>query len=304
MGRTEDPRHAAVQLADESLAERNLLLPAGVLRDDGQVCRRVRLRALTGADEEALFERGAGSGSARVTAFLSRAIDAIEGFEAPIDEALVSSMQLGDRDYLLLRLRQIELGDAVHRVTLPGMWAKVDVDFAISELPVRRLTAPEATHHILSAAVRRGAPAHRGRPAGDRGAGVAQPGCRQRCCSRACAAGRRLRAHGRRHPRLVARPARAELVAWLDAHAPGPDLFLDLTCPHCKADAGYAFDLSAFFYRALERIGPIDGRNSPAGAALPLVGSRHPGAARVKAARYLALLARHLSQASPRGPEA
>jgi hypothetical protein len=40
---------------------------------------------------------------------------------------------------------------------------------------------------------------------------------------------------------------RAELAEWLDAHTPGPDLFLDLACPHCKSDMSYAFDLHGFF---------------------------------------------------------
>jgi hypothetical protein len=249
MGRTEDPRHAAVQFADESLAERNLLLPAGVLRDDGQVCRRVHLRALTGADEEALFERGAGSGSARVTAFLSRAIDGIEGFEAPIDEALVSSMQLGDRDYLLLRLRQIELGDAVHQVTrCRECGQKVDVDFAISELPVRRLTAPEATHHITLG----GRPAVVRLPTGADQQAIEALALRNPAAANTLLFSRIVLQVDGCAPteddiRAWSPALRAELAAWLDAHAPGPDLFLDLTCPHCKADMSYAFDLSAFF---------------------------------------------------------
>ena len=99
--------------SDESADDSSLVLPGGLLNREGQVCRRVHVRALNGADEEALFERGV-SGSARVSAFLARAIAGIDGIDEPMDEALMSEMLLGDRDYLLLRLRQIELGDAVH----------------------------------------------------------------------------------------------------------------------------------------------------------------------------------------------
>src|ERR1044071_728923 len=91
----------------ESLAERALILPGGVFAGDGPARRRVRVRPLSGADEEALFERGA-LGSARVNAFLARAIERIEGLDGPVNEAFVAGMHLGDRDYLLLRLRQIE----------------------------------------------------------------------------------------------------------------------------------------------------------------------------------------------------
>ena len=137
--------------SEESLAGRTLVLPGGLLNRAGEPCRRVDVRPLTGADEEALFECGqAAAGSAGVTAFLSRAIAAIDGLDMPVDETLVAQMPLGDRDYLLLRIRQIELGDAVHQVTrCPACTQKVDVDFAISELPVRRLEALQPAYRIM-----------------------------------------------------------------------------------------------------------------------------------------------------------
>ncbi|MGH7620091.1 MAG: hypothetical protein ACREPM_22985, partial [Gemmatimonadaceae bacterium] len=120
---------------ETSVDGRTVVLPGGIARTDGHVCRRVRVRRLTGADEEVLFERGR-SGAARVSAFLARAIEAIDDFDTSVDEPLVSRMHLGDRDYVLLRLRQLELGDAVHQVArCPSCAQRVDVDFAISELP-------------------------------------------------------------------------------------------------------------------------------------------------------------------------
>lgn len=235
--------------AGESLAQRRLVLPAGLLRADGSVCRRVQVRALTGADEEALFERDTESGSARVTAFLARAIESIDGLDEPVDEALLARMQLGDRDYLLLRLRQIELGDAVHQVMrCPACARKVDVDFAISELPVRRLAAPEPAYRLTLA---------------DHEALLRLPTGADQQAVEAIALHNPAAANTRLFSRVVLQldertpdeedargwsPAlRAALVAWLSANAPGPDLFLDLACPHCNADMSYAFDLPAFF---------------------------------------------------------
>jgi len=235
--------------AFESLAERTLKLPAGVLSRDGQVCRQVHVRALTGADEEALFERGHSSGSTRVTHFLSRAIERIDGLDTPIDEALVSAMHLGDRDYLLLRLRQIELGDAVHQVMrCPGCGERVDVDFAISELPVRRLAAPEPAYRLVlgghSVVLRL--------PTGADQQAVEALALRNPAAANTLLFSRvvlEFDGHAPTEDDLRAWPPalRAELAAWLDANTPGPDLFLDLACPHCKSDMSYAFDLPAFF---------------------------------------------------------
>lgn len=235
----------------ESLAGRRLLLPAGVLDAQGRVYREVRVRELTGADEEALFERATGSGARRVSAFLSRAIESVAGLEAtPIDEAFAAGLQLGDRDYLLLRLRQMDLGDAVHQVVrCPGCGAKVDVDLLISEVPVRRLDEPRACYEVQLG----GSTLRLRLPDGEDQAAV-----EDLAMANPAAANTRLFARlvqdidGRGAPTesdVRAWPAalRAQLGAWLAAHLPGPDLFLDLGCPHCKAAMSYAFDLNTFF---------------------------------------------------------
>lgn len=250
MGHIEAPRYMlpADEGGEESLAERSLLLPGGVFNRAGRLCREVRVRALTGADEEVLFERGA-AGSARVSGFLARAIEAIDGLDAPIDEALLGEMLLGDRDYLLLRLRQIELGDAMHQVMrCPACAQKVDVDFAISELPVRRLAVPRPAYRIVLA----GTPALVRLPTGaDQQAvealALANPSAANTLLFSRVVLEFDDRARSPDEVRDWPPALRAELAVWLDAHAPGPDLFLDLACPHCKSDMSYAFDLHSFF---------------------------------------------------------
>lgn len=235
----------------ESLAGRRLLLPAGVLDAHGRVHREVRVRELTGADEEALFERATASGARRVNAFLARAIESVPGLEdTPIDEAFAAGLQLGDRDYLLLRLRQMDLGDAVHQVVrCPACGSKVDVDLLISELAVRRLEQPRASYEAQLG----GSTLRLRLPDGEDQAAV-----EDLAMANPAAANTRLFARlvqdidGRGAPtesEVRAWPAalRAQLSAWLAAHLPGPDLFLDLGCPHCKAAMSYAFDLNAFF---------------------------------------------------------
>jgi hypothetical protein len=250
MGHIENPvqlRNA--QHGEESLRARSLVLPGGLLGKAGHAsCRQVQVRALTGADEEALFERGV-SGSARVSAFLARAIAAIEGFDAPIDERLVDQMLLGDRDYLLLRLRQIELGDAVHQVMrCPGCGQKVDVDFAISELPVMRLEAPVPAYRITLA----GRPALVRLPTGADQQAVEALALANPAAANTLLFSRVVLKWDGHSPtpdevRAWSPALRAELAGWLDTHAPGPDLFIDIACPHCKSDMSYVFDLQGFF---------------------------------------------------------
>lgn len=289
----------------ESLGEpagrRTFELPAGVLRRDGQACRRVHVRALTGADEECLFERGddAGSPSARVSAFLARAIDAIDGYDGPIDVHLVAGMQVGDRDYLLLRLRQVEHGDAVHQVMrCPACRQKVDVDFAISELPVRRLTSPAPAFSIELG----GMPAQVRLPTGADQQAVEAIALRNPSAANTLLFSRVvLQLDGRTPTEAEARtwpPAlRAELAAWLEARAPGPDLFLDLACPHCNSDMSYTFDLPAFFFaeqlsgleRLMEEIHILALHYHWSEAAILAMPAP-------KRQRYLALLARYVAQ--------
>jgi hypothetical protein len=175
----------------------------------------------------------------------------VAGLEGtPIDEAFADSLQLGDRDYLLLRLRQMDLGDAVHQVVrCPSCGSKVDVDLLISELPVRRLDDPSASYQVaLGGRLLRLRLPHGEDQAAIEDLAVANP----------AAANTRLFARlvqdvdGQGAPtedQVRAWPValRAELGAWLATHLPGPDLFLDLACPHCKAEMRYAFDLNAFF---------------------------------------------------------
>jgi hypothetical protein len=234
----------------DPIDSRSIALPGGLFDSAGGICRRVQVRALTGADEEVLFERNTGtSASARVTAFLARAIAAVDGLDRPVDERLTAAMLLGDRDYLLLRLRQIELGDAVHQVVrCHGCAQKVDVDFLISELPVRRLPDPQPAYPVSLG----------GNPAVVRlPNGADQDAIEALAHANPAAANTRLfsrivldidgRAPSEEEVRGWPMHMRRELAAWLEARSPGPDLSLDLACPYCKADVSYAFDLHAFF---------------------------------------------------------
>jgi hypothetical protein len=239
----------------ESLAERRLELPGGVLGPDGRCHRMVKVRELTGADEEVLAERGA-AGARLVTRFLARVIVEVEGLERRVDEDLVADMLVGDRDYLLLRLRQMDLGDHVHQVMRcpsPACGKKVDVDFLVSEIEVRRAAGLAAAYRVqlgegaeaLDVSVR--LPTGRDQEA-IAGLAPANPAAANtRLFSRA------VLKWGERGPldeeaaRALPLRQRSQLAAFLERSSPGPELYLDVQCPMCGADMGASFDLHGFF---------------------------------------------------------
>lgn len=222
----------------------------------------VRLREMTGADEELLFEISADSGAARVTALLQRLCEPANTASTPdtLNPApapgWAEQLPLGERDLLLLRLRQLDLGDAVHQVArCPQCAGKVDVDFALSELPIKPTHAPAADGLMRV-------------PIGDHTLHLRAPNGADQQAIEALAQHNAAAANTRLFSRLVQRiegpegealapdegavrawplARRQALALWLQSNLPGPDLYLDLACPHCQADMSYVFDLHSFF---------------------------------------------------------
>lgn len=136
-----DDAAAAVLPEGEDWSLGRLVLPGGILDEEGACLRRVMVRELIGADEERLSDRRYRTGAEQVTDFLRHVIVSVEGLQRAVDQDLVTDMLAGDRDYLLLRLRQLTLGDLVQQVLRCPSTAcgeKVDVEFRISELAVKR----------------------------------------------------------------------------------------------------------------------------------------------------------------------
>jgi hypothetical protein len=234
----------------ETGSTRRLTLPGGHVATDGIVHRYLRVRELTGGDEEALFDREHQSDAQRVSAFLARVIEAVDGTHLPVDAAFVDSLSIGDRDYLLLRLRQLDLGDAVHQVArCPSCAQKVDIDFAISELPLRRLEQTQQAYaleiggHRLRLRLPNGADQAALESLGTSNPAVANSVLFARIVIDVDGDGPPSEDDTRAWPVAM----RAELAAWLQANTPGPDLFIDIACPYCRADMSYGFDLDAFF---------------------------------------------------------
>lgn len=245
---------------DESWADGRLVLPGGVL-DGGEAYRVVRVREPTGRDEEVLSDRRYRSGARLATDLLARLVVGVEGIGRPVDRALVAGMLIGDRDYLLLRLRQMAVGDDVHQVMRCPSAAcgeRVDVEFRISEIAVRRAGRVQARYPFTLSR-----PAWPGDESSARGVLRLPTGADQEAVAELADA-----TPGEANTRLLSRVvlslgervgmdeeaarelplrARGEIAAALRRLAPGPDLEIGIRCPHCGADMTYPFDLHDFF---------------------------------------------------------
>jgi hypothetical protein len=235
---------------------RSVVLPGGLLDREGRCYQRVELRELTGADEELLCRRF-DNVAEQVTAFLARAIVRVEGWPGEIDAQLVRGMLAGDRDYLLLRLRQAEVGDPVHEVVrcrAAECGRKVDVEFLISELPVRQVQ--NVSHRYAVSLVDEHGARHAARlrlPTGADLEAVApliasEPGAANtRLYARIVESIEGYDVSSEERVRALPLRLRTQIADFLMRTAPGPDLLIDVACPHCGAGLAYAFDLHAFF---------------------------------------------------------
>jgi hypothetical protein len=247
---------------EEHWADGHVVLPGGILDRGGGCHKTVRVRELTGKDEEILADRRYATGAQQVTDLLAHVITGIDDLDAPIDRELVGRMLIGDRDYLILRLRQMTAGDAVHQVMRcqgPACGRKVDVEFLISEIPVRRVDRVSPTYELTFSR-----PAMAGDPRSvacvlrlptghdheivaslkDVNAARANTALFARVILRIGQSPSVEEEEVREFPLVV----RRELADFLQRASPGPDLTVSINCPHCGEDMTYPFDLAGFFF--------------------------------------------------------
>jgi len=115
------------------------LLPGGYVDKDKVVHRDVELIILSGREEELLADRKDPASAALVTAILNRCVRRI-GTISPISEEVARKLLVADRQYLLLKLREVTFGEQV-LATIPCPWPncgkQVDIDFSMNDIPVR-----------------------------------------------------------------------------------------------------------------------------------------------------------------------
>jgi len=234
-------------------------LPGGMLDAEGRCYRQGRLRPVTGEDEEWLHSLVPSSPHASlVTALLSRCVLGIGPYSATPDA--IRDLSVGDRDYLMLRLRGATFGPSLSRVfTCPEArcGAKMDLDLLVTDFPVHE--RPARHSHQLQVAGQSGTLLEieyrvpRGReqeliaacPAGPRE--VLRDRFLESCIVRAALAG-----DGAALP-FGALPASSKeaLVDVLEETSPRVELEVELVCPECTHAFDVVFDPASLLFEEI-----------------------------------------------------
>jgi acetylornithine deacetylase/succinyl-diaminopimelate desuccinylase-like protein len=97
---------------DEVKTEYTFELPKGYVDEKGQTHREVTLREITGADQEAMLNPQLRNNPAKMlTALLARVITKLGTLEGrQVDAGVTANMFKSDRDFLILKLKEIDSG--------------------------------------------------------------------------------------------------------------------------------------------------------------------------------------------------
>src|SRR5215467_1470686 len=207
----------------EYLEEGTVLLPGGLVLEGGRALRHATLRPLSGREEEWLVRHRQMPNAARVTWLLQACVLSLA--DVPVTTDLARQMLVGDREFLVLQLRRLTLGDDVHAVVVcPACENRMDTDFRTSEVPVesRPQTSSTLTARLADRIIRFRLPT-----GGDQEAVVgkstetAGDELFQRC----------LVDDGGKAPSAEEKQT---IIEAMERAAPLVELELDLTCPDCR----------------------------------------------------------------------
>jgi hypothetical protein len=236
------------------------VLPGGLWDASGGLHRDAELTALTGHEEELLADRRAPT-AAQVTAVLSRCVRRIGPLQ-PVTEAHARELLVGDRQYLLMKLRALTFGDKVQastRCAWPECGEAVDIDFLISDVPIKegrmqaRLQRLELAPAVAADSGFDGAalPVDFRLPTGadqeavspllGQNEAAAATLLLSRCIERIGGAPATLERVQRLSP-----AARSDIERAMERWAPGVELTMEAKCPRCGRTFDVPFDVQDF----------------------------------------------------------
>lgn len=121
------------------------LLPGGYYQE-GELYKEVELRPLTGQEEEIIAESSANENRAKlITSILINCVLRI-GPIREITAEMIRNLLVVDRDYLILRLRQLTFGSKVEGITsCPECKQKIDIDFDLNDIEIEQKNGLKST---------------------------------------------------------------------------------------------------------------------------------------------------------------
>jgi hypothetical protein len=239
------------------------LLPGGHLDADGELLREVELSPLSGGDEELIAARQPLGNPALLTVLLSRCVLRL-GPIKPVSEDLARRLLVADRQFLLLKLRQLTFGEHV-QATVQCPWEacrkKVDIDFSVHDIPVRESEekGPLYTRELSPEAAFNNGHGEQYRevvfrlPNGEDQEAISHLVEENEANALALLLARCIRHLGSLHdpgPEIIHRLSpltRAEIERHMEVASPQVDLNLAAYCPECEREFTVPFDLQRFF---------------------------------------------------------
>jgi hypothetical protein len=254
-------------MMDQVIDYLTVYLPGGYVDDNGVVHQEVEISPLTGREEDLLAANQGREVASLVTTVLQRCIQRI-GTIAPMTEDVIRNLLVADRQYLLLKLRELTLGDYV-RATIccpwPGCGKKIMVSFTINDIPVtesidkgpiyRMELSPEATfvselgeaYREVAFRLPNGEDQELISPLLVQNEAQALTLLLQRCLHSISSL---------QHPNQdvvnrLSPLARIEIEQQMEAVAPKVELTMESKCPECGRDYAVPFDIQHFFFGEL-----------------------------------------------------
>lgn len=245
--------------------EFELLLPIGYTDEAGRVHRRAVLRKMRGHEEALLYDSGLTGG--RLVTELIRSCLVRLGDLSPVDAGVVAQLYTADRNYLLLELRRVTLGDRLQAAyRCPRCGGDVMTVEDLSQVEVRRLDEGQALadrvieledgyedrkgklHTELTLTLPRGVDEEFVSPMAAQDPFKAQDALILRCIKRFGSLPRaELEAYGVKILRELTMGDRQRLHQALNGQSPGVDFQRLMECGHCGAAFKGVLDVSNFF---------------------------------------------------------
>ena len=212
-------------------------LPGGLLRDNERRLEGAELRHLSGREEEWLAANRKIPSAVAVTHLLANCLERL-GDDRPTAD-LVRQLLVGDREYLMLQLRRLTLGERFQAIFhCPRCNAAMDVDFETADIPVERRPQASAVY-TMELDAPPGTVRFRLPCGADQEAvlGLAAAEAEKLMLDRCLFGG----------GESLTAAQREAVIAEMERLAPRVDLELDLVCPECGHDFVAPFDTTSFF---------------------------------------------------------
>jgi len=237
-------------------------LPGGYFDESGQLHKEVELVPLSGREEELLVNTADRGAAIQVSTILGRCVKRIGHFDE-VTEEIVRNLLVGDRQYLMLKLREITFGERVQATVTcpwPDCGGGVDISFNISDIPIKDASLTSPIHEFKLSAIAEGDPhiiwfrlpngADQEALSGQliQNQAVATTQLLWRCIQRIDD----IEGPDIEYVRSLPTHTRVQIEQRMQALGPDVELTMEAVCPECDRSFSIPFDLQEFFFDELK----------------------------------------------------